>query len=95
VEVFCPIEDSLFYQILSDITAKKILKSNKSNEFMKLTFDIVTGKTLQGSQKEAINPNEEKSYVYRQLHSLYRSACQSLPDVFRYRRKVIKRITPV
>lgn len=94
VEVLCNIKDKLFYQILSDITAKKILIGDKYNSNVKYIYKYFMQKNDQEAMEKdtIIIPDKEKNQKYKQLIGLYKSAYNSLNDVYNYRRKVLKRI---
>lgn len=91
IEVLGPIEDRLFYRILSDITGRKVLLSGRN--LVKCIFNIITHSAEEEDANTiTIYPDENKGMIYRQLYSLYKNACDSLNDICRYRRKVMRKI---
>lgn len=94
IEVLSNIRDELFYKIISNITSKKIIINDRDNNMLSSAFYVLNCKTPEeGTVKREINPDDEAVLKYKQLQSLYSNAYDALDSVFRYRRKISKKIS--
>jgi sugar (pentulose or hexulose) kinase len=85
------INDRGFYQILSDITSRDILTGDKNMDCLGCTYNIINNRTLDKSTLgPKIIPNRENTDLYRCLSNLHKGAYNSLNDIYRYRRKLLK-----
>lgn len=95
IEILCEIKDDLFYQILSDITSKKIILRNRTNSLIKIIYEMLVKKDcVLAAEVDVLVPDEEKNHKYKQFISLYKSAYNSLSKFYGYRRKILRRINP-
>jgi len=94
INLICDIKDELFYQILSNITTKKVIISSANNSISRYAFIAAAGsETPIDEETLDIYPDRDICYKYKYLYDLYRSAYSSLDDIFKYRRKVLRKIT--
>lgn len=94
LKIYCSIYDRLFYQIISDITGKKVLFSCSSKNIKKYVNKIISKIDIPEDQEDeiSVSPDEENNSKYKQLYSLYKNAYESLDNLFKYRRKTMKNI---
>lgn len=98
LEVLCSSTDELFYQILADITGKKILIL-KSVSLTRCIFSMVfkgvePDKETENETTDFFNPVMENNSKQIHLSALYKSVYDSLNNIFRYRRRVLRKVKP-
>lgn len=92
VEVFGNIKDKLFYRILSDAVSKKVI-ANSVDEIERYVYYYTIGRNeIEIENKEQLVPNESLSGKYQHLYSFYKSAYNSMSDVFKNRHRALKKI---
>lgn len=93
IELICNFKDKLFYRIMSDIVSKNVIMNNNNDIYVGVLFNMLTGKKVFNSEEgEEIIPDEGRSINYRQLYNLYRNTVDSLTGIYKYRRKILRKI---
>jgi sugar (pentulose or hexulose) kinase len=91
IKILKTLSDKMFYQILSDITGKKIILENRYEDNLHFIFNMISNKKWEPElSQEILIPNKDRFIIYKQLFNYYKGSCKYLNDIYKYRRKNIK-----
>lgn len=95
VEIASEITDELFFKVVSDITARRVIINDDGDSCILGAYSASSGNAYDhpGERAEHL-PDESAGNIYDRFYSLYWSAFNSLLDVYRYRRRILRRIAP-
>lgn len=87
-------DDKLFPQIVSNIISRKVMTKNFNDIYNSAVFCILNNsEKLLNIEVSTYMPDEGESFKYRHLYNLYKSTSDSLSGIYRYRRKIMRRIS--
>lgn len=94
LEILSSSKDEMLYNMISDITSKKVCVSSAKPKYNSIIYKIVKGLKIEYESGERVfEPDIELSDKYKYLYRLYEDAVDSLNGFYRYRRKALRRIS--
>lgn len=86
------IADETFYQILSDIISRKVYRIDLQSPANAGAYNIISGKKTEIKVKSVYSPDIKAEARYKELYKMYRFTLSSLRDIYKYSKKIAKRI---
>lgn len=84
--------NEIFYQMLSDILSKAVYNVDKQSTMSTAVYNIISDKNITVEVESTYSPDIERGRKYSELFSLYRFALSSINDIYRYRKRILKKI---
>ncbi|WP_160317207.1 FGGY family carbohydrate kinase [Oxobacter pfennigii] len=92
IEVIGTERDKLLCRVLSNVNSVKVFMGNSHNDIIKEAFYMVKDMPRQDyDDRFEMVPEEEMSSNYKRLYSLHHGVRNSLKDIYKLRRKLLRR----